>query len=176
MDRLAGSDALGWSGCDPERVFELADSGSELGGQERETREHLASCPECRKLYERELELNAYLSSPGFSSMRPSPSVSRGVAMALPTRSAGVRVFWGLLAGALLVASLVFLESNGTEPVILLISILGACWGFVAGSVKVAHTVLATAGPTILLLLALGALADLLIAFVVLSVSRSREA
>lgn len=170
----SGSNTPEWSGCDPEKVFELADFGGVDPEQEQRVWEHLSSCPDCRELYERELALNAYLRSFDFSTV--CSSVSRGVAMALPTRSPGVRAFWGLLAFALLVVSLVFLKLNGTEPVILLIGTLGAGWGFVAGLAKVAHTVLATAGPSILLLLALGALADLLIAFVVLSVSRSRRA
>ena len=167
-------------GCDPEKVFEYADGryGPEEPGpeQEKEMRGHLASCPECRELYERELGLNAFLDSPDFSeacSLRR--SVCQGVAMALPTRSAKVRVLWGLLAGALLLAAFVSLKSNGTEPVILAMSTLGACWGFVAGSAKVAHSVLTVAGPAIFLVLALGALADLFIALVVLSVSRKRR-
>lgn len=165
--------------CDPEKVFELADGGSGLEGlhpeQDRELREHLACCSVCRELYERELGLNAWLSSLDFSGMG-SGSVAQGVAMALPTRSTRARVFWGLLAGALLVLAFVSLKFNGTEPVILLISALGAGWGFVAGSAKVAHSVFATFGPTILLALALGALADLLIALLIFSANRNRRA
>ncbi len=165
--------------CDPERVFELAEGASGGPGgpdlaQRRRTREHLARCPGCRELYERELNLNAYLNSLDFCATRS--SVSRGVAMALPTRSLGMRLLWGLIAFSLLVVSLVFLGLNGTEPVILLMSAVGACWGYVAGLVKVANAIFTTAGPTILLLLALGTLVDLLIAFAVLSVSRTRRA
>jgi hypothetical protein len=96
--------------------------------------------------------------------------------MALPTRSLRARLLWGLLASALLVVAFVSLEFNGTKPVVLAMSTLGTCWDFVAGSVGVAHAVFATAGPTIILVLALGALADLLIALLVLSVSRHRRA
>ncbi len=160
--------------CDPEKVFELAD-GSLDSGREREVRGHLASCDGCRELYERELDLNAFLSSLDFSRTRPR-SVCQGVAMALPTRPAKVRILWGLLAGALLVAALVSLELNGAQPVILAMNILGACWGLVAGSADVAHAVLAAAGTTILLALALGALIDILIALAVVSVSRGRRA
>jgi len=164
----------GSCGCDPEKVFELAD-GSLDSGQEREVRGHLASCPGCLELYERELDLNAFLSSLDFSRMR-SRSVCQGVAMALPTRPVSARILWGLLASALLVAALVSLELHGTEPVILTMSILGACWGLVAGSADVARTILAAAGTTILLALALGTLMDVLIALTVFSVSRGRRA
>lgn len=161
-------------GCDPEKVFELAD-GNLDSGQERKVRGHLASCPGCLELYERELDLNAFLSSLDFSRMR-SRSVCQSVAMALPTRPASTRVLWGLLASALLVAALVSLELHGTEPVILTMSILGACWGLVAGSADVARAILAAAGTTILLALALGALMDVLIALAIFSVSRGRRA
>jgi len=161
-------------GCDPEKVFELAD-GSLDTGQESEVRGHLSSCPGCRELYERELDLNAFLNSLDFSRVR-SRSVCPVVAMALPTRTARVRVLWGLLASALLVAALVSLELNGTEPVILVMSILGACWGLVEGSADVARAVFAAAGTTILLALGLGALMDVLIALALVSVSRGRRA
>ncbi len=171
-----GSDPCG---CDLEKVFELADR---VGGpegldheQERKIREHFVSCAGCRELYEREIELNACLDSLEFSGMHSCRSVCRGVAMALPTRSARARVLWGLLAVALLVAALVSLERNGTEPVILVMSTLGVCWGFVLGSTDVARAVFAAAGPTILLALALGALADILIALVLFSLSRGRR-
>jgi hypothetical protein len=97
--------------------------------------------------------------------------------MALPTRSLGARLLWGLLAGALFVVAFLSLGfGGGTKPVILGINALGTCWDFVVGSMSVAHAVVAAAGSTILLVLAAGALADLLIVFVVLSVSRHRRA
>jgi hypothetical protein len=161
--------------CDPEKVFELAEGNLETD-QEREVREHLASCAGCQERYERELDLNAYLSSLDVSRLCSSRSVCQGVAMALPTRPAKVRILWGLLASALLVAALVSLELNGTEPVTLAMSALGTCWGLVAGSAHVARAVFAAAGTTILLALALGALTDLIIALVVVSVSRGRRA
>jgi hypothetical protein len=166
--------ASGGCGCDPEKVFELADGGLDLE-QEWGTRAHLASCPGCRELYERELDLNAFLCSLDFSRIG-SRSVCQGVAMALPTRSARVRVLWSLLASVLLVAALISLELNGTDPVFLTMSILGACWDLVAGSADVARAVFVAAGPTILLVLALGALVDILIALTVVSVSRGRRA
>jgi anti-sigma factor RsiW len=161
-------------GCDPEKVFELAD-GSLDTGQEREVRGHLSTCPGCREMYERELNLNAFLNSFDFPRER-SRSVCPVVAMALPTRSIRVRVLWGLLASALLVAALVSLELNGTEPVILVMSVLGACWGLLEGSADVARAVFAAAGTTFLLALGLGTLMDILIALAVVSVTRGRRA
>lgn len=163
--------------CDPEKVFEFADRGSvELDPkQEQKMREHLTSCTECRELYERELNLNAFLNSLDFSELCFARSVSQHVAMALPTRPTWVRIFLGLIASLLLITAFVSLKSHGTEPIILVASTFGACWGFVAGSTKVAHSVFAAAGPILLLVLASGALADLLIALVVLSVSRKRR-
>ena len=164
-----------WGACDPERVFELAEGSLETD-QEREVRKHLTSCASCRELYERELHLNLYLSSLDFSRVCSSRSVCPGVAMALPTRPAKVRILWGLLASALLVVALVSLELNGTEPVSLAMSVLGTCWGLIAGSAHVARAVFAAAGTTILLALVLGALTDILIALAVVSVSRGRRA
>jgi hypothetical protein len=177
MSSSGGTNASGpcRGACDPTKVFELAEGSLETG-QEREVREHLASCAGCQELYERELDLSAYLSSLDFSSVCSSRSVCQWVAMALPTRPVKVRVLWGLLASALLVAALVSLELNGTEPVILAMSVLGTCWGLVAGSADVARAVFAAAGTTILLALALGALTDILIALAVVSVSRGRRA
>ena len=165
-------------GCDPEKVFELADGGLSVD-QEREVREHLASCPGCRELYERERDLSACLGSLDFSRM-PRRSVCQSVAMALPTRSLRARVLWGLLAGALLVAALVSLELHGREPVILAMSILSACWGLIVGSTELTRAVFSAAGTTILLALALGTLADVLIALTVVFIRnrgrRVREA
>jgi hypothetical protein len=161
--------------CDPEKVFELAEGSLETS-QEREVRGHLASCVRCQELYERELHLSADLNSLDLSEACSVRSVCQGVAMALPTRHTKVRILWGLLASALLVAALVSLELNGTEPVSLAMTVLGNCWGLIAGSAHVARAVFAAAGTTILLALALGALTDLIIALVVVSVSRGRRA
>ena len=155
--------------CDPETVFELADGG--LGPeQERKIRDHLAACPGCQDLYERELDLNACLSSLDLSHRRYLRSVSQGVVMALPTRPMGRRVLWGLLAGTLLIAALATLKINGTEPVLLAMGILSACWGFVASSADVTRVVLFAAGSTVLIVLVLGALADVVIALAVVSI------
>ena len=162
------------SGCDPERVFELADGGLSLE-QEEEMREHLASCTRCRELYERELDLNAFLSSLDLSGVCSSQSVHMSVAMALPTRSVRARVLWSLLAFSLLVAALVSLELDYTELVLLAMSALSECWGLVVAFAGVLHAILVAAGPAILLVLALGALTDILLALTVVSLNRVRR-
>lgn len=160
--------------CDHELVFELADGG--LAGETAAAlREHLDFCPECRDLYERELDLNAYLASLEFPELR-SCSVHRGVAMALPTRSPFARLLWAALAATLLALVLVYLQLNGAEPLILAAGVLAAGWGLILGSAGVAHALLAAAGSTILIVLAVGFLADLLIALAFFSVHRRRRA
>ena len=160
--------------CDHELVFELADGG--LSGETAAAlREHLDRCPDCRELYEHELDLNAYLGSVQFPEPR-SCSVHRGVAMALPTRSLWARLLWAALAATLLALVLVYLELNGAEPLILASGVLAAGWGLILGSAGVAQTLLAAAGSTILIVLAVGSLADLLIALAFVSVHRRRRA
>lgn len=168
-----GSDPCG---CDHELVFELADGDLE-GEAAREVRDHLRRCPGCHELYEQEIKLNAYLGSLDFPASR-SCSVHRTVAMALPTRSVASRLLWAALAGSLLLLAVVYLELNGTEPVMLVMGVLAACWGFVSGSADVVRAVLAAAGPTILLVLGVGALVDLVIATAAyyVAVSRGRRA
>src|SRR4028119_9907 len=162
--------------CNPEKVFELADQDAAAEslevGEERELRNHLARCRECRELYERELDLNAFLSSLDFQA--GSWSVHRGVAMSLPTRSAGGRVMWGLLAVVLLLAALSSLELEPAQPIMLSMGILGAFWALISSSVEVLIAIVDAAGFTILLLLVLGALADLLIALAVVFSRRRR--
>ena len=162
--------------CNPEKVFELADQDAAAEslevGEERELRNHLARCRECRELYERELDLNAFLSSLDFQA--GSRSVHRGVAMSLPTRSAGGRVMWGLLAVVLLLAALSSLELEAAQPIMLSMGILGAFWALISSSVEVLIAIVDAAGFTILLLLVLGALADLLIALAVVFSRRRR--
>ena len=166
---------MGPCGCDHEKVFELADGA--LGGEEaRRVRAHLGQCPPCGEFYEREVNLNSHLRSLDFSEQVRSCSVHRGVAMALPTRSPVSRLLWAVLAVALLGVALVYLELNGTEPVILAAGVLSACWGFVSGSADVVRAVLAAAGPTILLVLGIGAFVDLLLAAAFVTVNRGRRA
>lgn len=162
-------------GCDHEKVFELADGGLE-GEAARGVRDHLGRCAGCRELYEQEVRLNSYLRSADFLEGRPSCSVHRAVAMALPTRSPVSRLLWAALAAVLLILALVYLEMNETEPVILAASVLAACWGFVSGAADVVRAVLAAAGPTILLVLGVGALVDLLLAAAFVTVGRGRRA
>lgn len=160
-------------GCDHETVFALADGGLE-GETAREVRGHLERCPGCHELYEHEVDLNSYLGSMDFPG---SCSVHRAVAMALPTRSAVSRLLWAALASVLLLLAVVYLELNGTELVMVVMSVLAACWGFVSGAADVVRAVLAAAGPTVLLVLGFGALVDLVIATAYVAVSRrAREA
>lgn len=161
--------------CDHERIFELAD-GSLGPDAVRSVLLHLEDCDSCGQLYEQELELNAYLGSEDFSAGRPACSVHRGVAMSLPTRSPLARLLWALLAGSLLMVAIFHLETSDTEPEMLAMGLLAACWGFVSGVVGVVRAVLAAAGPTILYILILGALADLLIAAAYVFASRRRRA
>ena len=156
--------------CDPEPIFELADGSL---GQERETevRAHLRSCAACRTLYEKELRLNASLGSLAFEDPR---SVCRGVAMALPTRSLRARLLWAGLAIVLLVTASVSLMLGGTNLAVLFIEAMGVFWGFVTGFADVLRVVFAAIGPALLVALAVGALVDLVVVAVYLSVSRQR--
>ena len=156
--------------CDPEVIFELADGA--LGTErEREVRAHLGRCPGCRALYESELELNASLGSLEFEEPR---SVCRVVAMALPTRSVKVRLLWAGLALILLFVAALALSLEGTIPAVFAVDALVVFWGFVSGSADVVRVLLTAVGPALLVALAVGALLDLIIAAVYLSVSRRR--
>jgi hypothetical protein len=156
--------------CDPEGIFELADGA--LGPErEREVRVHLGRCRCCRALYESELDLNASLGSLEFEEPR---SVCRVVAMALPTRSVKVRLIWAGLAVALLLTASLALSLDGTSPAVFAVDALGVFWGFVSGFADVARALLVAVGPALLVAFAVGALIDLLIAAVYLSVSRRR--
>lgn len=159
---------------DRERVFELADGGLEPE-EAREIRRHLGLCPSCREHYEREVALISHLRSADLLEGRPSCSVYRGVAMALPTRSPVARLLWAALAAALLLTTLAYMEINDAEPEMLAMSVLAACWGLVSGASHMVRAVLAAAGSTILIVLALGALADLLIALVYFAAHRGRQ-
>ncbi len=157
--------------CDPEGIFELADGA--LGPErEWEVRAHLGRCRGCRELYESELHLNASLVSLEFEESR---SVCRGVAMAIPTRSVGIRLLWAGLALTLLFVAALALILDGTNPAAFVVDALGAFWGFVSGLADVVRVLLAATGTVVVLVaLAVGALLDLVIAAVYLSVSRRR--
>jgi hypothetical protein len=156
--------------CDPEPIFELADGSL---GPERElgVRAHLRVCRGCRALYERELRLNASLGSLAFEEPR---SVCRGVAMALPTRSIGTRLLWASIAVVLLLTASGTLLLGGTNFAALFVEAMSVFWGFVAGFADVIQVIFAATGPTLLVALAVGALVDLVIAALYLSVSRRR--
>ena len=156
--------------CDPEPIFELAD-GSLEPGQEREVRAHLRDCRGCRELYERELRLNASLGSLAFEEPR---SVCRGVAMALPTRSLRARLLWSGLAVVLLLTTSVTMMLGGTDFAAHFVEAMSIFWGFVAGLADVIQVVFAAVGPVLLVALAAGALVDLAMVAVYLSVSRRR--
>ena len=156
--------------CDPEPIFELADGSL---GQERETevRAHLRSCGACRMLYEKELRLNASLGSLAFEEPR---SVCRGVAMALPTRSLRARLLWAGLAVVLFLTTSTTLVLGGSNLAFLFVEAMSVFWGFVAGFADVIQVVFSIIGPVLLLALAFGALVDLVLAVVYLSVFRRR--
>jgi uncharacterized integral membrane protein len=154
-------------GCrEPEEIFEYADRQP---GDAAHFRAHLAACPRCRELYERELRLSEQLRSVEFHEAR---SVSREVAMALPTRPTGARFLWAALAGALFVVALFAFDLRGGSPVTLLADATGWLWGISGGLWSVASTMFAAAGSIILAAFILGALADLAIAAALLRRSR----
>jgi anti-sigma factor RsiW len=156
--------------CDPEPIFELAD-GSLGPERDREVRTHLRDCQDCRKLYERELRLNASLGSLDFEQPR---SVCQGVAMALPTRSLRARLLWGGLAVVLLLIASMTMMLGGTNFAAFFLEAASVFWGFVAGLADVTQVVFAAVGPVLLVALAVGAIVDLVMVAVYLSVSRGR--
>ena len=157
-------------GCDPEAVFELADGG--LGpARKREVRDHLDECPECKGIYRREMGLSRSLCALKYAESG-SDSISRSVAMALPTRRMRARFLWALLAAALLAVSLLALEIYQSDPIVPVVDALSVFWGFVAGAAEVTRAAFAAAGSVLLVALGVGALLDLLIAAAVLTAAR----
>ena len=156
--------------CDPEAVFELADGA--LGpNRAREARAHLDDCPGCRELYEKEMELNAFLDSLELADSR---SVCPGVVMALPTRPMKTRLLWTALALTLLLVASLALSFEGTTPAVFAVNALGVFWGVVSGFADAAQTVLVAAGPIIVIALGVGALLDLSLAAALLWTTRRR--
>jgi anti-sigma factor RsiW len=156
--------------CDPEAIFELADGA--LGPERaREVRDHLETCPGCGELYEKELELNAFLGSLEFAEAR---SVCPGVSMALPTRPLKARLLWAALALALLFAASLALSLDGSHPAVFAVNAVGVFWGIVSGFSDVVRTVLVVAGPVLLAALGVGALLDLILAAALLWTTRRR--
>lgn len=160
----------GCRGCDPEAVFELADRELDRS-RELEVRAHMEDCPGCRELYERELALSSSLDAARASGQEYC-SVSRAVAMALPTRPARVRFLWALLSVALLFAALVALQLSGANPVNYVMDTIGTLWGFVSEFAGVSRAFFAVAGPVLLISLGIGAALDVLIAAAIFSASR----
>lgn len=157
-------------GCEPEEVFSLADRAL-TPEREEEVRDHLGQCPGCRELYEREVRLNSCLRSLSFSEPR---SVREGVAMALPTRPLKARLLWAALAAFLLSVALFALGLSGTNPAVFVADAMAMFWSSAAVLADVLDTVLAVAGGMLLVALAVGALIDLLLVGVLLSVVRRR--
>lgn len=161
-------------GCNPELIFEFADGGL-TPERRRIVRNHLRNCQECQRLYERESNLSSSLKAFDFETR--SCSVSRQVAMALPTRPMKARILWALLALVLFAVALVTLQLGGVDPAALATVMLGTFWGFVSGGASILHAVFSAIAPMLLVALAIGAFADLLIGAAVVSASRrSRRA
>ena len=97
-----------------------------------------------------------------------SRSVCRGVAMALPTRAAEVRILWAALAGVLLIAAVLALSLDGTNPAVFAANTLGALWELVSGLAGVVWGIVAAAGPILVFALVAGAVVDLIIAVALL--------
>ena len=157
--------------CDPETVFELADRSLDTS-RERETRRHLDECPDCRELYEREVRINERL---GLMFTETSQrSVCENVVMALPTRQFKARLLWAVLAVGLLGIALFALGAQGANPTAFVIDAVDAFQGTSMLLIDLLGTALAAAGSIALIALAIGAVLDLLLAGVLLSVSRRR--
>lgn len=161
--------------CDQEAVFELVDGG--LGpARRREVREHIDGCPGCKRIYRREIGLSRSLCSMEYAGSGFG-SVSRSVAMALPTRRTRARFLWALLSVALLGVSLLALELYQSGPVGPVVDVLGMFWNFISETAELVRAALAAVGPVLLIALGAGALFDLLVATaVVTAVRRSRRA
>ena len=74
----------------------------------------------------------------------------------------------------LLFVAALALSLDGTNPAVFAVDALVVFWGFVSGAADVVRVLLTAAGPALLVALAVGALLDLIIAAVYLSVSRRR--
>ncbi|CAN5757438.1 hypothetical protein BH23ACT11_BH23ACT11_14280 [soil metagenome] len=160
----------GGCGCEPEEIFELADR-SLTPEREQKLRDHMELCPECHELYQREKRLNICLKSISFSGSR---SVREGVAMALPTRPLKARLLWASMAAIMLGTALFALGLNGINPVAYLVDAMTVFWTSASMLADVVGTVLAIAGGALLVVLVVGAVLDLVLAAVFMSVLRRR--
>jgi hypothetical protein len=168
----------GCGACDPEAVFELADG--QAGGKASTVMLHLEGCPGCRELYEREKHLNRQLGSFDGCGVA-GRSVSRMVAMALPTRTARSRAVWAMLAVALSLSALLALEVSGRNPAILIFDATAWTSGALVGVWDVARILFAVVGRWVVMALIVGITLDLMIAAVVAAIfarrnRRTREA
>lgn len=157
-------------GCEPEEIFELADRAL-TPERERDVRLHLEQCPGCYEAYQRETRMNYCLKSMSFSE---SNSVCGQVAMALPTRPLKARLVWAFLAVTLLSTALFALWVTGINPAVFVVDSMSMFWGTASMLADVLDIVLAIAGGALFVALAVGALVDLLLAAVLLKVSRHR--
>ena len=168
----------GKGSCDPEAVFELADG--QVGAKTASVRLHLENYSGCRELYEREVALNERLG--GFDGCAVSGrSVSRMVAMALPTRTARARAVWAMLAVALSLSAMLALEVSGRSPAILIFDAAAWSSGGLSGLWDVAGMLFAIVGRWVVIALIVGITLDLIIAAVVAAIfarrnRRTREA
>ena len=164
--------------CDPEGIFELAD-GQATAERAHAVRLHIDECPGCRDLYEKEVELNERLG--GFGCPVPGRSVSRMVAMALPTRTARARAVWAMLATALSLSALLALEVSGRSPTILLFDAAAWSSGAFAGVWDIGGILFTVVGRWVVIALLVGVAVDLVLAAVVAMIfarraRRTREA
>ena len=94
--------------------------------------------------------------------------------MALPTRSLRARLLWAVVAVVLLLTTSVTMMLGGTNFAALFLEAASVFWGFVAGLADLTQVVFAAVGPALLVALAVGAIVDLVMVAVYLSVSRRR--
>ena len=170
--------SVGCGSCDPEGIFELAD-GQATGEPARAMRLHLDECPGCRELYFKEVELNERLGA--FGCPAPGRSVSRMVAMALPTRTARARAMWAMLATALSLSALLALEVSGRSPTMLLLEATAWFSGTFAGTWDIGRILFTVVGRWVVIALLVGIAFDLVLAAVVAMIfarrsRRTREA
>ena len=158
--------------CDPEMIFELAERSLDAG-RARELNLHIAACPGCRKLYEREVRINERLGSLKFSEANQR-SVCESVAMALPTRPVKARLLWAVLAVGLLAIALFALGSQGAGTAAFVMNAVEAFQGTSMMLTDLLGTTLAAAGSIVLIALAVGAVLDLFLVGILFSVSRRR--
>jgi hypothetical protein len=154
-------------------VFELAD-GQAAGRKAGAVRLHLEGCSGCRELYEREVGLNEQLGD--FDGCPVSGrSVSRMVAMALPTRTARSRAVWAMLAVALSLSALLALEVSGSSPTILLFDTAAWSSGALSGLWDVGRITFAVVGRWVVIALIVGLTLDLIIAAAVVAAVLARR-